>query len=99
MSTKTTTKREEYTAKMKLQLDELNAKIDMLEAKTKEARADARAKYKAEVSKLRHNSELAVAKLNEITAAGEDNWEKMVVEMEKVRDAFTSSFHYFKSQF
>ena len=93
MSTKTTTKREEYTAKMKLQLDELNAKMDMLEAKTKEARADARAKYKAEVSKLRHNSELAVAKLNEITAAGEDNWEKMVVEMEKVRDAFTSSFH------
>ncbi|MEO8312189.1 MAG: hypothetical protein ABI520_13525 [Caldimonas sp.] len=99
MSTKTPTKREEYTAKMKLQLDNLNAKMDALEAKTKEAKADAREKYKVEVSKLRHQSELAVAKLNEITAAGEDSWEKMVVEMEKVKDAFTSSFHYFQSKF
>ncbi|MEI2622896.1 MAG: hypothetical protein V9G23_02545 [Giesbergeria sp.] len=44
----------------------------------KEAKADAREKYKAEVAKLRHQSELAAAKLNELTAAGEDTWEKMV---------------------
>ncbi len=51
------------------------------------------------MDKLRHQSELAVTKLNEIKAAGEDFWEKMVVEMGKVRDAFTSSFHYFQSKF
>lgn len=99
MPTKTQTKREEYTAKMKLQLDELNAKMNELETKTKEAKADAREKYKSEVAKLRQQSELAVAKLNEVAAAGEDTWEKMVDEMEKVRDAFTSSFHYFQSKF
>ena len=99
MPTKTQTKREEYAAKMKLQLDELNAKMNELEAKSKEAKADAREKYKAEVAKLRHQSELAVAKLNEISTAGEDAWEKMVDEMEKVKDAFTSSFHYFQSKF
>ena len=99
MPTRTQTQREEYTAKMKLQLDELNAKMNALEAKNKEAKADAREKYEAEMAKLRHQSELAVAKLKEFKAAGDDTWEKMVDEMEKVRDAFTSSFHYFQSKF
>ena len=45
MPTKTQTKREEYTAKMKHQLDDLNTKMNELEAKTKEAKADAREKY------------------------------------------------------
>ncbi len=92
------TKRDEYTAKMKLQLDELNLKMDQLEAKAKEAREDAREKYRAEMTKLRHQSSLAVAKMNEFAAAGEDSWEKMVDEVEKVRDAFVHSFSYFKSQ-
>lgn len=92
------TKRDAYIAKMKLQLDELNAKMSAVEAKAKEAREDARDKYKEEMGKLRHQSELAVAKLDQITAAGEETWEAMVTEMEKVRDAWTHSFHYFKSQ-
>ncbi len=93
-----TTKRDAYIAKMKLQLDELNAKIDDLEAKAQEAKADVRDKYREEMKKLRHQSKLAVAKLDEIKSAGEDKWENMVTEMEKIRDAFTHSFHYFKSQ-
>jgi len=51
-----------------------------------------------EMTKLRHQSKLAVAKLDELKAAGEDGWDAMVAEMEKMRDAFTHSFHYFKSQ-
>ena len=35
-------KRDEYIAKMKLQLDELDVKMDKLEAKAKEAKEDAR---------------------------------------------------------
>lgn len=92
------TKRDEYTTRMKLQLDELNAKMGLLEAEAKEARAEAREKYKAEMAKLRHQSSLAHAKLLEFTAAGEDSWEKMVAEMDKVRAAFVHSFSYFKSQ-
>ncbi len=90
--------RDAYITKMKLQLDELNASMAEVQAKAKEAREDARDKYKEEMAKLRHQSELAVAKLDEIKAAGEDTWEAMVAEMEKVRDAWTHSFHYFKSQ-
>ena len=93
-----TTTRTEYTEKMKRQLDALNKNMDALEAKASEAKADAREKYKAEMKKLRHQSQLARTKLDEIAAAGEDGWDKMVAEMEKVRDAFVHSFNYFKSQ-
>ncbi|MBA3592440.1 MAG: hypothetical protein M3Q12_05370 [Pseudomonadota bacterium] len=91
-------KREEYTQKLKSELDTLNAKMDALEAKTQEAKADAREAYKAEVAKLRHQSRLAVAKYEELKAASEDTWDKMVAETEKIRDAFVHSFNYFKSQ-
>ena len=90
--------REEYTAKIKLQLDEFNTKIDELQARTNEKKAEARVKYEAEMAKLREQSDLAVAKLEELKAAGGDSWEKMVAEMEKIRDAFIHSFSYFKSQ-
>jgi len=91
-------KRDAYIEKMKDQLDELNSKMSELEAKAQEAKDDARAKYKEEMKKLSKQSKLAVAKLEEIKSAGEDTWESMVAEMEKVRDAFKHSFNYFKSQ-
>ena len=91
-------KHTEYVAKMKAQLDELNVKMTELDAKAKEAREEARARYKEEMAKLQHQSKLAVAKFEDMKAAGDDTWEKMVTEMEKVRDAFIHSFSYFKSQ-
>ena len=91
-------KRDEYTAKMKLQLDELNTRIDAIEDKAHEAKEDARKMYHAEVAKLRQQSKLAMEKLSELKASGEDSWGKMVAEMDKIRDAFVHSFRYFKSQ-
>jgi uncharacterized coiled-coil DUF342 family protein len=91
-------KRDVYVAKVKLQLDELNAKMDELETKAKEAKEDARDKYREEIGKLRHQYQIAVVKLDELKSSGEDTWEAMVAEMEKVRDAFSHSFNYLKSQ-
>lgn len=91
-------KKDSYIAKIKLQLDELDAKMTNVEAKAKEAKAEVRDKYNEEMGKLRKQSKVAIAKLDELKAASEDTWETMVTEMEKVRDAFTHSFHYFKSQ-
>jgi hypothetical protein len=91
-------KRDEYTAKMKTQLDDLNKQMDDLSAKAKDAKADAREAYNAEMAKLRHQSKLAVAKYEEIKAAGEDKWDSMVAEMDNIKDAFVHSFKYFKSQ-
>jgi hypothetical protein len=87
-----------YIAKMKLQLDELDVKMNALEAKAKDAKEAAHDKYVEEMAKLRHQSQLAKAKFDDLVDAGEDKWDNMVVEMDKVRDAFVHSFHYFKSQ-
>lgn len=90
--------RETYTAAMKVQLDELNAKMDTLEASAKEIRQDARHLYNDEIRKLRKESKIAVAKLEELTTATAETWQTMTAEMERLRDAFKHSFHYFKSQ-
>jgi len=92
------TSRETFIGKMKTELDVLDAKMRTVEAQAAEARADIREKYLSEMAKLREQSRLAGAKLEEVRAAGEDSWEKMKADMEKMRDAFTHSFHYFRSQ-
>jgi len=48
--------------------------------------------------KLQQQYRQAVSKLDELKAAGEDTWESMVSEVEKVRDALKHSYNYFKSQ-
>ena len=91
-------KRDEYIEKIKLQLDELNANIGAAEAKLNAAKADVRDKYKEEMGKLQQQYKHAVTRLDELKSAGEDSWEAMVAEVEKVRDALKHSYNYFKSQ-
>jgi hypothetical protein len=91
-------KKNAYIEKMKLQLDELNAKMNKVDAMAKDAKEEARDKYQQEMTLLRNQSKIAVAKLDELKSASEETWEAMSAEMEKVRDAFIHSFHYFKSQ-
>jgi predicted nucleic acid-binding Zn-ribbon protein len=92
------TKRAEYTANLKHQLDELNKNIDTLQEKAKETSEDIRDKYHSEVAALRQQSKQAASKYDELMLATEESWDGMVLEMEKVRDAFKHSFNYFKSQ-
>lgn len=91
-------KRDVYVAKMKLQLDELNLKLTELSTKAHEVKMDAREKVDAELARLRADAKAASTKLDDLQAASEDSWHKMVAEMEKLRDAFKHSFSYFKSQ-
>lgn len=86
------TQRNAYIEKMELQLDKLNKKMSGLEASAQEAKEEARQKYKEDMSKLRQQSKVAVAKLDELKAASVDSWESMVADMEKMHDAFTHSF-------
>ncbi len=91
-------KRTQYIKKMKLQLDELNAKLGEFDAKAKEIKGQALDTYHADVTALRQQSKAARAKFDEIVAAGEDSWEKMIAEMDKIGAAFSHSVSYFKSQ-
>ena len=68
-------KRSIYIAKMKIQLDELNDNMNKLDAKALEVKEDARDMYREEVRKLRHESKLALAKLDELGATTEATWD------------------------
>lgn len=91
--------RDEYTAKVHQEIDDLNAKVDVLESKMHETQADMRGKYRSELASLRHQSQLAKDKLEAVKSSGEDAWDKLVAEMDKLRTAFRQSVNYFKSQF
>jgi predicted nucleic acid-binding Zn-ribbon protein len=93
------TKRDQYVAKIKSQIDDMNAQLDKLAAKSKSAKKEMQAKYKQEMADLRAQSSKASAKLDELKNAGDDAWESMVAEMDKIGDAFKHSYNYFKSQF
>lgn len=91
-------KRDEYIAKMKQQLDGLNAEIGELESKAKAGQKELGKKFDEQVAHLRELSHASKEKLNELMEAGEDKWEALVAEGEKVHKAFIHSVHYFKSQ-
>jgi ribosomal protein L29 len=91
-------RRDENVEKIKTQLDEINAQVSRFEVKAQEAKDDARDKYHEEIAKLSTESKQALAKLDDLKAAGEDHWNTMVADMERVHDAFKHSFNYFKSQ-
>lgn len=91
-------KRNEYVAKMKAQLDDWNRDIGQLEAKTKAAGGEAEKKYREQLDALREQSRALSAKVDDVKAAGEDQWEKLVDEVTRLSDAVKHSFNYFKSQ-
>jgi TolA-binding protein len=91
-------KRDEYIAKMKQQLDELNAQIGELEAKTQAGQEGLKKEYEEQLAKLRAHSQSAMMKLNELKGAGEEKWDELIAEGEKVHKAFVHSVNYFKSQ-
>jgi len=92
------TTRTAYIEKIKHQLDELNASMAQLEGRAQDAKVEARASYYAEMAKLRAQSDMAMAKLEEIKSGTEEGWEKVIAEMDKVRDAFVHAFRDFKAR-
>jgi LPS O-antigen subunit length determinant protein (WzzB/FepE family) len=83
---------------MKRQLDEMNVQIDELEAKVKAEQEKFGAKYDEQMQNLRASSQAVRKKIDEIRAAGDERWEALVVEGEKIQKALVHSFNYFKSQ-
>ena len=82
----------EYITKMEHQLEKLNLKMSELSADTQAAKEEAREAYKEKMTKLRQQSKVAAAKLEEMKTASEDSWDSMVTDMEKMHDSFTHSF-------
>ena len=91
-------KRDEFVEAMKRQLDETNTQIDELEAKINAGRAKFGATYDEQMRNLRASARAGMKKIDEIRAAGDERWEALVVEGEKIQKALVHSFNYFKSQ-
>ena len=91
-------KRDEFVEAMKRQLDEMNGQIDQLEAKLKAEQEKFGETYDAQMEQLKASSVAVKKKIDEIRAAGDERWEALVVEGEKIQKALVHSFNYFKSQ-
>lgn len=91
-------KRDEYAASMKQQIDEMNQNIDKLERKAKQASNAVEMKYDEQVARLRAQVKQAKTRLDELKSASENTWEKMTDEVENVAKALKQSYNYFKSQ-
>ena len=88
----------EYIDAMRRQLDEMSFALDKLENMEHETKSNARFMYMAGMGKLHEQQRLVIDRFDEVKDAGENSWCDLVVGMDKVRDAFMHSYHYFKSQ-
>ena len=91
--------RDEYVAKMKAKLDEWNAQIDELEAKTRRAKAQAAQKHQERIAELKRKRDEAQEKLEEIQGAGEDAWESLKSGAEQVWENITTTLQESKDAF
>ena len=91
-------KRDEFIQALKAQLDELNEELDELEGKAQAGREQLGKAYDAQVASLRASAATLRTKIDEVRAAGDEKWEAVVAEAEKVQKALVHSFNYFKSQ-
>ena len=90
--------RDEYIEKLKAELDDLNARLKEFEAGAKAVGAQAKANLEEEYERLKAQSADAREKFQNFREEGLKNWESIVEDLDRVRDAFVHSVHYFKSQ-
>ncbi|HEY0268942.1 MAG TPA: hypothetical protein VGC12_06870 [Methyloradius sp.] len=69
--------KDEYLEKLKAQLDEWSADIDLLEARAKEAEAKVRIKYEEQLIILKAKRDEAKAKIAEIHGSAGDAWQEL----------------------
>ncbi|MEM9769155.1 MAG: hypothetical protein AAF892_14930, partial [Cyanobacteria bacterium P01_D01_bin.71] len=66
--------RDVYEAKVKAELDRLNARIDEFKAKASQAKADAEINYYSVLEELTTQRDALLAKWGEMNSAGEAAW-------------------------
>ena len=83
--------KELYQQKMRAQLDEWKAEVDMLKAKASRTKADARLKMNKHIEILESKIEEGKTKLSELSSAGEDTWESIKEGVESTWDSMKSA--------
>ncbi|MFA6178936.1 MAG: sll1863 family stress response protein [Methylophilaceae bacterium] len=88
-----------YIEKLKVQLDEWSADIDVLEAKAKQADAALKSKYHEKIEELKYQKALAQGRISELQGAAEEAWEEIKNGGEVVWATIKQTFSDAKSKF
>lgn len=87
--------REAYIEKMKAKLDEWDAEIAQMEARSRQAKADKQMAYNRHIAALKQHRAEAQAQYTEIQQAPDDTWEELKRGAEdlwaRIGEAFTNS--------
>jgi hypothetical protein len=89
--------RDEYVAGLKKQLDGWNAEIEILEARARKSKEDAKVKYGELLGDLHTRRLQGRKKLAALKAARGDSWEALKADTQKVWEALTDSVNVFKA--
>ena len=91
--------KEAYQKKLEAQLGEWDAKLDLLSAKARNAKADARISYESELASLKTRQVAARQKLEELGKRGEGAWDDMKDGAEKAWDEMGKAIERLASRF
>ena len=83
--------KELYLQKMRAQLDEWKADVDILKAKASRTSADAQLKMNKQIEMLESKIEEGKTKLSELSSASEDAWESLKEGVESAWDSLKSA--------
>jgi DNA repair ATPase RecN len=72
-------KRDEYVEKFKVKLDEWNADLNKLEAKTEHAKENLKETYHEEIDAVRQQRDNIKDRLKELAGSSESAWEELKV--------------------
>ena len=93
------TKREEYIAKLKTQLDQWNAEMAKWENQAKQAQASMRAEYEKQLVAIRQRQDQAKEQLRKVQAASGDAWVELTRGADEAWAAMRKAFEKASAQF
>jgi uncharacterized coiled-coil DUF342 family protein len=92
--------REEYINKLAAQLKEWSAKVDELESKAHETKADVKTEYEKQIRQMKDKRDTAMQKLQELKGASTDAWDALKAGSEaawaELKNAVTAAKERFK---
>ncbi len=77
-----------YEEKMRAQIDELDAKIELLRSKARSASADAQVEFGKRANELEAKAGAVRAQLKELANASEEKWQEMKASVENAYNQF-----------
>lgn len=95
-------KRDEYVAKMKVQLDRWNADVTKWEARAREAQAAARPEFEKQLAAFRKQRDVAMQQMHKVQAAAGEAWVELVHGTDeawaRMREAFEKASSHFQKK-